>query len=102
MIPLRNCFVICYDIADPKRWRSIYRLLLGAGDPVQFSVFRCDLSRSEKIILLEKLLPTMNQGEDRLMFINLGPAGSHHSGEDRLECIGKALSEMPERKAVVI
>lgn len=99
---MRNCFVVCYDISDPKRWRSIYKLLMGVGDPVQYSVFRCDLSRSEKIILEEKLIPAMNQREDRLMFINLGPSGNHHSGEDRLECIGKPLSEMPERKAVIV
>ncbi len=99
---MRYSFVVCYDIADPKRWRLIYKLFMGVGDPVQYSVFRCDLSKAEKIILEEKVLPAMNQREDRVMFINLGPAGSTHGGEDRLECFGKALTEMPERKAFII
>lgn len=99
---MRNGYVICYDISEPKRWRIVYKHLMGVGDPVQYSVFRCDLSKSEKIILEEKLLPAMNQCEDRLMFINLGPADGNYSGADRLECIGKPLADMPERKAVIV
>lgn len=99
---MRNCFVVCYDIADPKRWRGVYKLLLGVGDPMQFSVFRCDLSRSEKIILEEKLLPVINQREDRLMFINLGPAAGNTITEDRFEWYGRPLMDMPERKPIII
>lgn len=99
---MRNSFVVCYDIADPKRWRSIYKLFMGVGDPVQYSVFRCELSKSEKIILEGKIIPVMNQREDRVMFINLGPSDSVQSVDDRLEWFGKPLSEMPERKAFII
>ncbi len=99
---MRNSYVVCYDIADPKRWRTIYKLFMGVGDPVQYSVFRCELSKSEKIILEEKILPAMNQREDRVMFINLGPSRSISSVEDRLEWFGKPLKDMPERKAVII
>ncbi len=99
---MRNSFVVCYDIGDPKRWRSIYKLFMGVGDPVQYSVFRCELSKSEKIILESKLIPVMNQNEDRVMFINLGPAGSVQSVDERLEWLGKPLLVMPERKPFII
>jgi CRISPR-associated protein Cas2 len=99
---MRHAYVVCYDIANPKRWRSVYRLMLGVGDPVQFSVFRCELSKMEKTILLEKLLPVMNQAEDRVMLVDLGPAGEERTGEDRIECWGKPLQEMPARGPIII
>jgi CRISPR-associated protein Cas2 len=99
---MRNTFVISYDVGDPKRWRKVYRLMLGIGDPVQFSVFRCDLNRSEKVLFMEKLVPVLNQNEDRIMVVDLGPAGEERTGDDRIECWGKPLVEMPERKAKII
>ena len=99
---MRNAFVVCYDIADQKRWRIVYRMMLGVGDPVQFSVFRCDLSRSERVLLMEKLVPTINQAEDRIMLIDLGPAGTDRPAEDRIECWGKPLRGMPIRGPVII
>lgn len=99
---MRNAYIVCYDISDPKRWRKVHKLMLGVGDPVQWSVFRCDLSRTEKIILMEKLVPVMNQSEDRLMLVDLGPAGEDHTGDDRVECWGRPLAELPKRGAVIV
>lgn len=98
---MRNSFIISYDISHPKRWRRVYRILMGVGDPIQFSVFRCELSRSEKVILLEKLYPELNQNEDRVLVVDLGPANSDCT-EDRVECWGKPLSQMPDRKAKIV
>lgn len=99
---MRNSFVVCYDIADPKRWRQVYKFMLGVGDPVQYSVFRCDLSRTERVLLMEKLVPVMNQHEDRIMLVDLGPAGEDHTGDERIECWGKPLAEMPTRAAFIV
>jgi CRISPR-associated protein Cas2 len=99
---MRNTYVICYDIADPKRWRKVYKTLMGVGDPVQYSVFRCQLSGKERILMLEKLVPAMNQAEDRVMLINLGPAGRDRASEDRIECWGKPLQELPPRGPIIV
>jgi CRISPR-associated protein Cas2 len=99
---MRHAFIVCYDISHPKRWRKVYRHLLGVGDPVQYSVFRCELSRSEKVLLLEKLVAVMHQGEDRVMFVQLGPAGEERTGEQRIETWGKPLMEMPPRGPMIV
>jgi len=57
----------------------------GFGDALQYSVFLCDLSPSERIILLEKLTPLINHHEDQVMLVNLGPADGQ-SGE-RIETL---------------
>ena len=69
---MRNVFVVCYDVCDAKRLRRVHKVLKGAGDALQYSVFRCELSRTEKQELVARLWEIINPGQDRLMFANLG------------------------------
>ena len=39
--------LVCYDIRDPKRWRRCFKLLKGYGVNLQYSIFRCYLSRRQ-------------------------------------------------------
>src|SRR5688572_7885350 len=81
-----TCYIVAYDIADPKRLRRVHRTMRGYGEPLQYSVFHCILSPSERVLLLEALTPVINHREDQVMFINLGPAdGRAHS---RIETLG--------------
>src|SRR5437870_5051974 len=47
---MRTCYIVAYDIADPKRLQRVHRTMRGYGDPLQYSVFRCILSPSERIL----------------------------------------------------
>lgn len=71
---------------------------MGFGDPVQLSVFLCDLSDSERVLLYQTILETINQREDLVMIVDLGQSGGHRS---RIQFIGKPV-EVGERKAVII
>lgn len=52
MAEVKNCYIICYDIRNPKRWRKAYNLLQGYGERIQYSIFRSWLSmRLGKIAL---------------------------------------------------
>jgi len=42
---MRSVYLVCYDVADDKRLRKTYKKMRGFGDPVQYSVFRCELRR---------------------------------------------------------
>jgi CRISPR-associated protein Cas2 len=67
---IRNCYLICYDIRDPKRWRKAYKLLQGYGERIQYSIFRSWLSMRSREKLrweLEKILAP----EDSLLLIRL-------------------------------
>jgi len=97
---MRRCYLISYDITEPKRWRKVYKLMMGAGDPLQYSVFRCELSAAERILLLEKLMPAINQGEDRIMMADLGPVNS--DADDRVEFFGAPPLVTPTRGAVIV
>jgi CRISPR-associated protein Cas2 len=64
------CYLISYDIREPKRWRKAFKILKGYGRPLQYSLFRCYLSQVEFEKLrweLEKVL----EAEDALLFVGL-------------------------------
>ena len=46
---MRTTYLVCYDIADDKRLRKVFKTCGNFGDHLQFSVFECDLNPSEKI-----------------------------------------------------
>ncbi|RCJ25733.1 CRISPR-associated endonuclease Cas2 [Nostoc sp. ATCC 43529] len=70
MAEQKNCYLICYDIRDAKRWRKAYNLLQGYGERMQYSIFRSWLSMRSREKLrweLEKILAP----EDSLLLIRL-------------------------------
>ena len=71
---MRHRYIVSYDISDPKRLRRVYKKVYGFGDPLQYSVFCCDLSDVEKLRLVEGLSEIINHAEDRVMLIDIGPS----------------------------
>ena len=76
---MRNVYLVCYDVADDKRLRKTYKKMCGYGDPIQYSVFRCELSSIEKQLMKEALWAILNRQQDRVMLVNLGPTGAGES-----------------------
>jgi CRISPR-associated protein Cas2 len=73
----------------------------GYGDPLQYSVFQCDLSASERILMVEALSAIINQREDQVMLINIGPA--ENRGRQSVETLGRALPQGEiDRIAVIV
>ena len=98
---MRIRYIVSYDISDPQRLRRVHRTMRGYGDAMQYSVFRCDLSPSERVLLIEALTGIINHREDQVMIINLGPAEGR--GRESIETIGRAQeSEHEERIAVIV
>ena len=63
-------YVICYDITEPKRWRKVYKRLQGYGRRLQYSIFRCRMTKIDVEKLrweLEKELGT----DDKLLILNV-------------------------------
>ena len=71
---IRQTYVVSYDISHPRRWRKVYRLMLGYGEWTQYSVFRCDLTPREVLELRAKVGALIHHGEDQVLFVDVGPA----------------------------
>jgi len=97
---MRNRFIVCYDVSDPKRLRSVFRKMHGFGDPLQYSVFRCDLSSKEKYLMIDQLAALIHHGEDRVMIIDTGPAAGR--GREAVEFLGRSIPPDGKRAAIVV
>ena len=93
-----HAYVVAYDIADPKRWRRIFKLMKGYGRWLQLSVFHCRLDggrRADMALALERLI---DPAKDHIVILDLGPATEV---ELAVESLGK-LFEPIERRAIVV
>ena len=98
---MKTRYIVSYDICDPKRLRLVHKTMLGYGEPLQYSVFCCDLSASERIMLISDLSPIIDHHEDQVMLINIGPAEAR--GKESIETLGKRLrTEDLERRTLIV
>jgi CRISPR-associated protein Cas2 len=97
---VRNRYLVCYDVADPKRLTRVHKTMLGFGDWLQLSVFACDLTEQRRVELLIALTALINVREDRVMIIDLGPTEARALGA--IEYIGTGPRLRKPARSVVI
>lgn len=71
---MRTTYLVCYDIANDKRLRRVFKTCRNFGDHLQYSVFECELNPAEKIELERALTEIIHHDEDQVLFVALGPA----------------------------
>lgn len=96
---MRTCYFVTYDISDDRRWRQVYRILRGAGDHVQYSVFRCELSDRERVQLMADLDAVIDHVSDQVLFIDVGPPDGRAA--DCVSALGRAFT-VPSRRAIIV
>lgn len=69
-------YVVSYDIASPRRWRRIQKLVRRLCRRSQLSVLVCRGTPARLAGLEAALRCEMDADEDRLMILDLGPAAS--------------------------
>lgn len=70
----RHRVIVSYDIRDQRRLRRVHETMLGFGDPLQYSVFVCELSGTERILMELALRKSAKLSEDSIAIVDLGPA----------------------------
>jgi len=86
---MRRFVLVAYDVSEDKRLRQIFKLLRGYGEHIQFSIFLCRLTDKDYLVLSEKIRDIVNQNEDRVFLVKLGPIGRRRKTlPDRWEIIG--------------
>lgn len=96
---MRSTYVVTYDICEPGRLRRVFRIMLGYGDHLQYSVFRCDLSAQEVVELRARLGDVIHHTEDQVLFVRVGPS----DGKTR-ECFGAIGRpyDHEEKRAIIV
>ncbi|NLW93496.1 MAG: CRISPR-associated endonuclease Cas2 [Chlamydiae bacterium] len=72
-------YLVCYDIADPKRLRRVAKVLEAYGRRLQLSVFECSLDKQRYTQAKTELAEILNHAEDQVLFVSLGTSGDDSS-----------------------
>ena len=70
----RKRYLVAYDIRDEKRLRTVASCMEGYGDRIQYSVFVCDLSEQEMVLMRTDVEARIKPSEDSVMVVDLGRA----------------------------
>ena len=91
-------YIVTYDIAEPKRWRQVFKTMKNFGYWLQLSVFQCRLSprrRAEMAMRLEELIKSE---EDHILILDLGIASDV---DMRIESMGKTYETITRQATIV-
>ena len=96
---MRRTYIVCYDIADPKRLRNVFKTMRAWGDHLQLSVFECQLRRVDLVRLRAELAEIIHHDHDQILFVDLGPSESR--GDRVMTALGKPYVHMDAPLIVV-
>lgn len=89
---MRTTYLVCYDIANDKRLRRVFKTCRNFGDHLQYSVFECNLNPSEKIEMEQELSEIIHHSEDQVIFVALGP--SEGRGDRVITALGQPYTKI--------
>lgn len=95
----RQCYIVTYDISDPKRLRKVFETMRGWGDHVQLSVFRCSLNRMELVQVRSELSEIIKHDEDQVLFVDVGPEDGR--AKEAMSSLGRPYTRA-ERHAIIV
>jgi len=93
-----HLYLVAYDIADPKRWRRVFRLMEGFGEWLQLSVFQCRLTAQRHAELIALLDGIIHHSDDHVILMDVGLADQV---DPRVVSLGKTYSAV-QREPVIV
>lgn len=94
---MRRCYLVCYDIREPKRLRRTHKLMKAYGEAWQYSVFYCTLKPIDRVRLENALREVVNLKEDQVLIVDLG--SNEDAARESARVLGPAL---PEQEAGIV
>jgi len=68
-----HTYLLCYDIAHPRRLKRVHRQVRDWGIPIQYSVFEITLSPQQLPELLQQLKTLIDEQEDKIQLYRINP-----------------------------
>ncbi len=96
----RRRYIVSYDIRETKRLRRVHQVVKEFGYAFQYSVYICDLTKSELLDLQWALREEMNERVDSVAFIDLGDPNNR--GTDCIAFMGPPSSVPVDGSARII
>lgn len=84
---MRNTYLVCYDVSNDLRLRRVHKTMRGFGDHLQYSVFECQLTRTDLARCRHLLSEIIDHREDQVLFVDLGPVDGR--GDRVITAVGR-------------
>lgn len=97
---MRRCYLVCYDICNPKRWRKVFKTMHGYGEHWQYSVFFCVLRDIDRVRMQSDLEAVMNLKEDQTLILDLG--ADEESARQAAVVLGQSLPQSMASGTIVV
>ncbi len=97
---MRSVHLVAYDMSDDKRRTRVFKMLKGFGEALQFSLFRCILTPSERSRLRTEMWEMIDHSTDRVLIIDLGPDDGR--GQLAIEQFGNLLIDPASHQGSLI
>ena len=95
---MEHLYIVVYDIANPKRWRQVFKVMQGYGAWMQLSVFQCRLSRRRHADLVARLDGMIDHTKDHVVLVDIGVA---EGVEPRVVSLGKTFQAVRREPVIV-
>jgi CRISPR-associated protein Cas2 len=96
---VRRCYLVCYDVRDPKRLRRTHKVMKAYGEPWQYSVFYCTLKPIDRVRLENELREVVNLKQDQVLIVDLG--SNEDAAREAATTLGPALPSQNEGIVVI-
>ena len=96
---MRRCYLVCYDIRDPKRLRRVHKTMKGYGESWQYSVFFCVLKDIDRVRMQTDLEAHINLRDDQALIIDMG--SDEEASRESTTTVGQALPDLKMGVVVV-
>jgi CRISPR-associated protein Cas2 len=96
---VKHCYMVIYDISNPKRVKKVFKTMKNYGEHIQFSVFLCRLDKKRLEEMKRDLSKVIEPEEDQVISINIGP--EHSLPRLDITHLGRAPL-IEQRSAIVI
>jgi len=96
---MRNTYLVCYDIRDDKRLRTVYKTMRDFGDHLQYSIFECQFTPADLVRCRHVLSEIIDHRKDQVLFVDLGPVEGR--GDRVITALGQAYSPIDSPCIVV-
>jgi CRISPR-associated protein Cas2 len=97
---MRHTYLVCYDICDDQRLRTVFKIMRNFGDHLQYSVFECQLNSRDLAECRHLLSEVIDHREDQVLFVDLGP--SERRARNVIASLGRPYATSIEEACFVV
>lgn len=97
----QRVYLLSYDIRDKKRLRKMHKVALAYGRRLQYSLYACALTRTQRIELRIAVGDIMDAQVDSVIILDLGMMADRDSWIPPYEALGAVLA-IETRSSIIV